>query len=415
MISYINALKKIFRNKIKISNENILSSKSLDRVISKNVYSPTNYPLAHNTAFDGFALVSNETKDISSNKNKKFKIIKTIAAGDNPNFGKYKMGTTIEIMTGGIVPKPFDSIIPVELVKITTSKNKKSYITIKQRIKKYSHIRFTGSDYKKKDLVIKKGEIIRPKHLMAFSTLGIKSVLVKRKPKIFFVSTGSELIQKTQKNILPWQIRNSNVNYIVALNNLVQSKIIDGGIIKDNERYKLKNILKKVYNSKIDIFITSGAVSKGKFDYIPGITKEMGIKTIFKNVAIRPGKPILFSRFRKKNKLFFGLPGNPISTAACFRFFVYPIIRASLGLKQEKKFKAKLRSNFEKKKFFTRFLKGVVSVDKKGTNYIKVLQGQESFRIQSFTKSNAWAIFYAGKQKYKKGDYIDCLYIDPQC
>ena len=183
MISYIKALKEISKNKIMISNENILSSKSLDRVIAKNIYAPTDYPLANNSAFDGFALVSKETKNLSSYKNKKFEIIKTIAAGDNPNYGKYKTRTTIEIMTGGIVPKPFDSIIPVELVKITTSKNKKSYITIKQRIKKYSHIRFTGSDYKKKDLVIKKGEIIRPKHLMAFSTLGIKSVLVKRKPK----------------------------------------------------------------------------------------------------------------------------------------------------------------------------------------------------------------------------------------
>ena len=249
---------------------------------------------------------------------------------------------------------------------------------------------------------------------MAFSILGIKSVLVKKKPKILFISTGSELTKNNQKNISPWQIRNSNSNYLVALNNFVQSDIIDGGIIKDNEKNKLKKILKKVNNSKIDIFITSGAVSAGKFDFIPKITKEIGIKTIFKNVAIRPGKPILFSKFKKKNKLFFGLPGNPISSAACFRFFVYPVIRSSLGLKQEKKLKAKLKSNFVKKKFFTRFIKGEVSVDKKGTNYIKILQGQQSFKIQSFTKSNTWAIFYAGKQRYKKGDYIDCLYINPQ-
>jgi len=414
MISYLNALKKILKNRVNLPNEKILTSKSLDRVTAKNIYSPCNYPSANNTAFDGFALVSKETRKLKSNKKKKFKVIKTIAAGDNPNFGQYKTGTTIEIMTGGIVPKPFDSVIPVELTTVITNKNKKPYIMIDQKIKKYSHIRFEGSDYKKKDLVIKKGEIIQPKHLMAFSTLGIKNVLVKKKPKILLISTGSELIKKSQKKILPWKIRNSNNDYISALNNSTQSEIIDGGIIKDNEKNKLKKIFKKIYRSKINIFITSGAVSAGKFDFIPEITKEIGLKNIFKNVAIRPGKPILFSKFKNKAKLFFGLPGNPISSAACFRFFVYPLIRSSLGLKQEKKIKAKLKTDFVKKKPFTRFLKGELSTNKKGINYIKILEGQQSFRILSFTKSNAWAIFYAGKEKYKKGEYIDCLHINPQ-
>ena len=413
MISYKSALKIIVKNNLKIGDETIFVNKALRRVSAKNIYSPINYPLADNTAFDGFALVSKETKNINKIKTKKFKITKTIAAGNNPRTSKYKKGTAVEIMTGGIIPKPFDTVIPFESVNILKKKNINTHILVNQSVKKYSHVRFAGSDYKKKDLVIKKGQIIQPKHLMAFNTLGIKNILVKKKPKIMFVSTGSEIVKNLKKKILPWQIRNSNTNYILALNDYVQSKIFDGGIIKDSEINKFKKILKKIFNSKIDIFITSGAVSAGKFDFIPKITKENKIKILFKNVAIRPGKPIMFSKFNGKNKLFFGLPGNPISSAACFRFFVYPLIRKSIGLKPEKKLQAKLKSNFIKKKEFTRFLKGIVSVDKKGRNWIKILKGQESYKIRSFAASNSWAIFYAGKDKFRKGDFVDYVPINP--
>ena len=36
----------------------------------------------------------------------------------------------------------------------------------------------------------------------------------------------------------------------------------------------------------------------------------------------------------------------------------------------------------------------------------EILKGQESFRINSFVKSNAWGLFPDGKSKFKKGNYI---------
>ena len=109
-------------------------------------------------------------------------------------------------------------------------------------------------------------------------------------------------------------------------------KIIDGGIIKDDEPDKLKEELIKTLSSDIDIFVTSGAISAGKFDFIPKLIKEFGFETHFKGVAVKPGRPIMLSKFKLQEKLFFGLPGNPISCAAGFRFFVYPLIRNSLGM-----------------------------------------------------------------------------------
>ena len=72
------------------------------------------------------------------------------------------------------------------------------------------------------------------------------------------------------------------------------------------------------------------------------------LSNFFKVVAIRPGKPILFAKFKGSEKAFFGLPGNPISSSACFRFFVYPYILNILGVKEEKPFKAKLKNSFFK-------------------------------------------------------------------
>ena len=116
----------------------------------------------------------------------------------------------------------------------------------------------------------------------------------------------------------------------------------------------------------------------------------------------------MFAKIKNKEKAIFGLPGNPISSAACFRFFVYPYLLNILGIKEEKAFKAKLKNDFKKKKNFTRFLKGKLTSTNDGKLEIKILQGQESFRIKSFVSSNVWGVFKSGKSDFKKGELIEC-------
>ena len=163
--------------------------------------------------------------------------------------------------------------------------------------------------------------------------------------------------------------------------------------------------------SKTDIIITSGAVSAGKFDYIPSVVKQFKTSHYFKGVMIRPGKPVLFAKI--KQKAIFGLPGNPISSAACFRFFVYPFIENILNLHYEKPIHAILKNNFEKKKNFTRFIKSKLNTTNNGKLEVELLPGQESFRINSFVKSNIWAVLPQGQNKFKKGQIIDCFF--PNC
>ena len=148
-------------------------------------------------------------------------------------------------------------------------------------------------------------------------------------------------------------------------------------------------------------------MSAGKFDFVPKIIKKFKLKYSFKGAYIRPGKPLMFAKFIK-NKAFFGLPGNPISSAACFRFFVLPFLLFSTEVNENKPINAKLKTPFKKKKNFTRFIKGQISFSNKGIAEFKVRKGQESFRIKPFTKSNAWGLFPNGKSKFKKNDFIKC-------
>ena len=176
MISYTKALRLIEKISINLKNEKISSINSINRVSAENVLSPNNNPLSNNAAFDGFAILSRETKNLSKKKVKKFKILKTIAAGDNPKIKNYKKNSVVEVMTGGLIPKYYDSILPVERAKYYPSNNNPTHLIVSERVKKFSYVRFAGEDYKKKDIVLKKGELIQPKHLMAFTALGVKKL-----------------------------------------------------------------------------------------------------------------------------------------------------------------------------------------------------------------------------------------------
>ena len=309
-------------------------------------------------------------------------------------------------MTGSIIPKGFDTIIPIEQINFYPNKTKPKYILINKKIKKSQHIRFKGSDYKRGDLLIKKGTILQSNHILALKSLGVDSINVRKKPNILFFSTGNEISNK--KKVSEWQVRNSNSHYIKSLGNNFLFNFKNGGILRDNQIVKFEKKIKKVFNSKIDIILTSGAVSAGKFDFIPTVIKKFKLSNYFKSVSIRPGKPLMFAKFKGKQQVIFGLPGNPISSAACFRFFVYPYLHEILGISEEKPFKAILKNHFIKKNNFTRFVKSKINTTKNGKIETEILKGQESFKIQSFIKSNIWTLLPSGKSKFKKGDIVDC-------
>ena len=94
MNSYKEAINKLNNNPLKIGDEFVSIKDALSRISSKEVVAQSEYPTDDNTAFDGFAVNSKETK----NKAQKFKIIKTLAAGDNPYIKKVPKLSCIEVM-----------------------------------------------------------------------------------------------------------------------------------------------------------------------------------------------------------------------------------------------------------------------------------------------------------------------------
>ena len=406
MISYKQSRKILKNSKIIIKDEIVKSSNCINRVTAENIFSKINNPSENNAAFDGFAINSKDTKNLKK-KGKLFKIIGTVSAGDKPTKKRNKKFQTIEIMTGGILPKGFDTIVPIEQIIFYPEKNPK-FIFVNKKIKKHQHVRIKGSDFKRNDLLVKKGKILQPNHILAFKTLGISKVKVKKIPRILFFSTGNEI---TDKEKTPnWKVRNSNSHYIESLKENFLFNYSNGGILRDKDKLIFEKKIKQMLNSNIDIIVTSGAVSAGKFDYVPSVVKKFKLSCYFKGVTIRPGKPVLFAKIKGKQKAIFGLPGNPISSAACFRFFVFPYIENLLGISEEKPIRAVLKKNFSKKINFTRFVKSKINTTKNGNVEVEILKGQESFRIQSFIKSNIWVLLPSGKSKFKKGDAVDCFF-----
>ena len=408
MNNYTQALNILNKAKIKISDELINSSESLNRVNSKNIYSNVNLPATNNSSFDGFAIKASDTSSLSRKNTKLFKILDNIAAGDKPVLKKIKKFHTIGINTGAILPKDMDAIVPIEQVVFLPNKLNPKFIKIDKKIKKFQNVRLKGQDFKKNDLILSKGEIIESKHIMALKALGIIKIKVKKIPNILYFSSGNEV--SNLKKLPNWKVKNSNRDYIKAIQKDFLFNFKDGGILKDKDEFVFEKKIKKMINSKTDLIITSGAVSAGRFDFIPRVVKKFKLSHFLKNVAIRPGKPVLFAKIKNKKKAIFGLPGNPISAAACFRFFVYPYLRNSLGVKNEKPVKAILKKTFVKKRDFTHFTKSKINTTKNGKLETEVLKGQESFRIRSLINSNIWTVFPSGKSKFKKNQIVDCFF-----
>ena len=136
MISYKQSINELKNSRIVIKEEFVNSSNSLNRVTASNIFSKTNNPSANNAAFDGFVINSRDTKNLNKKKIKLFKILRTVAAGDKPNHKKKKRFQTVEIMTGGLLPKGFDTIIPIEQIIYHPNKKNPKNIVIDKKIKK---------------------------------------------------------------------------------------------------------------------------------------------------------------------------------------------------------------------------------------------------------------------------------------
>jgi molybdopterin molybdotransferase len=218
-------------------------------------------------------------------------------------------------MTGAPLPRGCDTVIPYEVIEI---QNNKAFILNAKEVHIGQNIHLKGSDYKKNTLLLSKNSIIQPRHISILASSGIKTVQVKTNPKIAIISIGDELIDPGL-DLLPHQIFRSNpfaLRALCAVHHLPVETLAHLPDVQDRMLAELKIIF-----SQHEIIILSGAVSKGKFDFLPAVLHELGVKKIFHQVRQRPGKPLYFGCGRE-NQLVFGLPGNPVSSVVNLRKYV---------------------------------------------------------------------------------------------
>ena len=203
------------------------------------------------------------------------------------------------------------------------------------------------------------------------------------------------------------KIYNSNAPYLIAKCKQLGIDADFIGIFADDINKFASFLDAQTDNS---IIISTGAVSAGIWDFVPDALEMVGAKKHFHKVDIRPGKPILFATL-KNGSLFFGLPGNPISSAIGFEFFVKKALSNLNSIAPSKPIYAKAKNSFTKKFAGTQFLKAKVS-SVGASLEVEILDGQESFKIAPLSKANSWVILSDGQQEVASGTLVQIRFFN---
>lgn len=377
---------------------------------------------------DGYAISSGATIDATAERPVTFIVQGTNAAGDEPielpNEPIDGCYPCVEIMTGAQFPistsnTPFDACVKIEDTVPFGGKpefqSRRRFI-LTRPVRLHANRRFAGGDMQKGDIIVKKGEIVRSRHVMGLASVGVTHVVVRRKLRVAVWTTGNELTRDTDGAQKSAKIFDSNGPFLAAALHEAGVEVHLKGILQDDVR-SLEEALDSAEAATWDLIITTGAVSKGKFDFIVPALERMRAKLHFHGVAIRPGHPILFATMNRDHGYipFFGLPGNPIATAACFRFFVVPCLRLLLGQTLERPEVAQLSMKNGGRDVFLAspshldcFRHGTVVTQSDGRKVIELSQSQSPAVISQYATSNCWAHIARGCAKEAGPIMVQC-------
>ncbi|MGA1590340.1 MAG: gephyrin-like molybdotransferase Glp [Methylophilaceae bacterium] len=366
--------------------------------LAEDIRSPVNVPNYNNSAMDGYVFRHKFIKP----KNNKFKIDGKILAG-HPLKTKNSSISCLQIMTGGMIPRTFDTVIPQELVKVNHG-----IVEFDFKPKVGANIRKIGEDIKKNQVAIKQGVCLNACNIGLLASLGITKVKVFQSIRIGFFSTGDEVIQLGSK-IKAGQVYDSNRFLIKAFIKKMNACLVDYGNLSD-DKILLENQLKKA-SIECDLIITTGGVSVGEADYMKEILTKIG-QVLFWKMAIKPGRPMAFGKVKKA--FYFGLPGNPVSAAVTFLQFVKPSIRFMMGSAKFEKLpyvQLKINAEVQRKKGRKEFVRGIIQRQGKSCSVIPLLQ-QGSGMLKSMSDANCFIVFDADQDLIRKNSYVNILPFD---
>ncbi len=385
MIPVEKAIQIVLDSAIQLETESVSLDKACSRIVSSDIQSDMDMPPFDKSAMDGYAC---KTADLE----KPLKVIETIPAGTTP---KHHIGTgeCSKIMTGGVVPKGADCVVKVEL-----SEENKGYVMITGK-SSGRNICYQAEDVKTGDMVIPQGSYISPAEIAVLASVGCDPVPVARRPVLGIIATGSELVEPAQKPA-PAQIRNSNSYQLLTQIERAGCIAKYFGIAEDTPE-AIGSIIEQQISS-VDIFLLSGGVSMGDYDYVPDVLKEKGFELLFHKVAIKPGKPIIFGR--NNNTFAFGMPGNPVSAFMIFEVFVKPFCYKLMGGKyMPVSVPATLSETIGRKKPDRL---AYIPISLSETGEAQKIKYHGSAHIQALTKANGYITIPVGVDKIETGKQV---------
>jgi len=226
-------------------------------------------------------------------------------------------------MTGAPLPDGADAVVMVEHTKANGGS-----VDIFSSAQPGEYLRPEGEEIKRGDILLPKGIAIGPVERGLLIQQGILEASVRQPPRAALLATGDELAEP-EEELAPGRIRNVNAYTLAAELERLRCPVVNLGIGRDNPE-SLKELIRRGVE-EADLLIASGGVSAGEKDYLPGLLRDMGMRTIFHKASVKPGKPILFGLLDELP--IFGLPGNVVSSVASFHLFVKPALRLMMGRK----------------------------------------------------------------------------------
>ncbi len=346
---------------VPLPNEDCALPQAQGRILRESIHADRDLPPYNRVTMDGYAL---RFQDLSKTDGI-LKCHKMQHAGDERiELGDF-LGDCVQVMTGSILPKGADCIIPVEW---TETEGSIVRLLPKNTPNKNQFIHFQGSDCREGKALLPTGTIINSAVSHLLYSCGKMTIKVARQPKVTFVSTGNETVPPDAKP-LPHQIRQSNAP------NLADTVRNQGYHFASSEHWlddesEILNSMERLISLQ-DVIVISGGLSKGKKDFVAPVLAQLGAERLFHGVKQRPGKPMGF--WKKNNCHIFGLPGNPVSTLVGFHRYVWPSL---------------LRLQGAEKRTGLCTIAGPLNNQSPLTQFMPVLQTDTSrLRVLSFTNS----------------------------
>lgn len=320
MISVEAALERILAEIKPLAVTHVSLAQSLGLVLAEDVIAQDDMPPFANSAMDGFALLSRDSRQ-QDGQPARLRITGGVAAGYVADHA-VEEGTAMRIMTGAPVPPGADSVIQVELTRSEGPESE--WVEILHEVAPGNNIRPAGEDMQRGQKVLERGIEIGPWEIGVLATLGWATVPVTQRPRVAILGTGDEVIDVNEP-LRPGKIRNSNSYLLEAAVREAGAEAHRLGVARDT----VESLREKFSEAMAhDLIITSGGVSVGDFDLVKNIMAEQG-EINFWRINMRPGKPVAFGHIG--NVPLLGLPGNPVSAAVTFELFGRPVIRKMLG------------------------------------------------------------------------------------